>query len=133
MPSISGWLSSSNIRESLTDEGMRAVAAWGRISDRPTSITLYRGSVVLPSGAQTVRLEYSEATTSAQKEGKAGMPSERQLIVFGVRNHPDAAIDDTDILRGDRFVYGGDWFRVVDVILLPGEVQVYTERIQSGG
>lgn len=131
MPSIAGWLGSSDIRDAINDEGMRAVAAWGRINDRPSSITLYRDRVVLPTGAQTVRLEYSEATTSAQKEGKAGMPSERQLIVFGVRDHP--TVSNTDIERGDRFKHGGDWYSVVDVIRLPGEVQAYTERLQSGG
>ncbi len=127
MPSISGWLANTQI--DVVDEGTRAAAAWNRIQDRPTSITLYRNESAL--GAQTVRLEYSEATTSAEGRGPAGQPSERQLIVFGVRNHPTVAA--TNIERGDLFQYETDTYSIVDVILLPGEIQAYTERLQSGG
>lgn len=127
MPNISGWL--GNTRISMIDEGTRAAAAWNRIQDRPTSITLYRNESAL--GAQTVRLEYSEATTSAERPGVAGQPSERQLIVFGVQDHPTVA--DTNIQRGDMFRYGTDTYAIVDVILLPGEIQAYTERLQGGG
>ncbi|KAB2861023.1 MAG: hypothetical protein K8L91_07940 [Anaerolineae bacterium] len=127
MPSISGWLGNTNIP--IVDEETRAAAAWNRIQDRPTSITLYRNESAL--GAQTVRLEYSEATTSAQMQGVAGQPSERQLIVFGVRNHPTVAA--TNIQRGDMLQYETDTYVIVDVIRLPGEIQAYTERLQGGG
>jgi hypothetical protein len=129
MPSVTRWRITSRI--TVTDEGTRAVDALQRIQDRPTSVTLFRNESAL--AAQTVRLDYSEATTSAERRGVAGQPSERQLIIFGVRNHPDAAVLNTDIQRGDIFKYGGASYSIVDVILLPGEVQAYTERLQSGG
>ncbi len=127
MPSISGWLANTQI--DVTDEGTRAVVAWRNILDWPTPITLYRNESALAE--QTVRLEYSEATTSAEGRGPAGQPSERQLTVFGVRNHP--TVEDTNIQRGDLFKYQGDTYSVVDVILKRGSLEAYTERLQSGG
>ena len=127
MPSISGWI--GTFRIDPIDEGTRAAAAWNRIQDRPTSITLYRSGSAL--AAQTVRLEYSEASTSSERQGVAGQPSERQLIIFGVRNH--ATVAKTDIERGDLLKFEEANYKIIDVINLPGEIQAYTERLQGGG
>ena len=118
-----------NNRIDPIDEGTRAAAAWNRIQDRPTSVTLYRSGSAL--GAQTVRIEYSEASTSSERQGVAGQPSERQVIIFGVQDHP--TVSDTNIQRGDLLKFEGATYKIVDVINLPGEIQAYTERLQGGG
>jgi len=103
----------------------RATLAWRRISDKPTSITIKRGTSTL--GAQTVRIEYSEGMT--QQNGISASPAVRDLIVFGVRNHPDTDIDDTDIRAKDRFVIGSVEYQVRDLVLTLGEVQARAEAL----
>ena len=128
MPNLQNWLATPM---DTTDEGTRAVRAWLHILDWPTPITLYRSGVALSE--QTVRIEYNEASTSSERQGVAGQPSERQLIIFGVRNHPTATVLDTNIQRGDLLKFQGDTYKIIDVILKRGGLEAYTERLQSGG
>ena len=101
----------------------RAVAAWGRIQDNASSITIMRGSSNL--SAQTVRVELvREGQDQPGMAGEAGM---WRAMVFGVRDHPTET--DTDIQKGDRFVYGGSEYRVIAVAQWPGEVQATAERV----
>jgi hypothetical protein len=97
--------------------GSRAVDAWRRISEKPSSITLVRGTTELAE--QTVRVEYSAAVREVQ--GSTGRSSVRDVIVFGIQDHP--TLDDTDIQRDDLFKHDGVQFRVVDVIYTLGEKQ----------
>lgn len=101
--------------------GARAAAAWARICEKPTSITIKRASTTLD--AQTVRVEFSSSVRDVQ--GKSGMSSQRDVIVFGIRNHD--VLDDTDIQRGDLFALDSGRYRVVDLILTLGEVQARCE------
>jgi hypothetical protein len=106
------------------DIGTRAVRAWLRIQDKPTSITVARGDADLD--AQTVRLEWQSAREAQGGAGEAGI---RQLVIFGVQDHPDGDVVDTDLARGDRFRHDGANFNVVDVVTYPGEIQAFAERI----
>lgn len=116
------WLStSSDFAPSASD---RAVAAWSRIQDKPTSITITRKDTDL--SAQTVRVEYSTGGTEQKSEGGVGTSAERSVIIFGIKDHPTE--DDTDIRRGDAFsveVSTGQYvyYRVIDVVHTLGEVQ----------
>ncbi len=101
---------------------VRAIMAWQRIQDRATSITVYRDSVA--QTAQTVRIEYSSVANDRREAGQASV---RDLVIFGVVDHPDVA--DTNLQKGDRFAIGSDQYEVKDVIELPGEIQARAERI----
>jgi hypothetical protein len=101
----------------------RAVAAWERIQDNASSITILRGSTNL--SAQTVRVEL--VREGQDRPGEAGQAGVWRVMVFGVRDHPTET--DTDIAKGDRFIYGGSEYRVIAVSALPGEVQATAERV----
>lgn len=100
----------------------RAVDAWRRIQEKPTSVTIVRGST--PLAAQTVRIE-KDSTVDRETEGAAGRSSMRNVTVFGITNHP--TVTDTNIQREDRFVYNGTQYRIIDVLVTLGEVQARAE------
>ena len=116
------WLDSTDdlLETPAEDEAARAVLAWRRIQDKPTSITVIRVGT-----AQTVRLEYDSA--AGERPGEAGTAGTRGLIVFGVQNHP--SVDDTNIRRNDRFIYGSEEYQVIDVMETLGEIQATAEVI----
>ncbi len=116
MPDFETWRS---------DPQARALDAWARIEDQPTTITIQRGGTML--AAQTVRIEFSDAAREdlSLHEGLNVVPGVQQAIVFGVRNHPTVA--DTEIERGDRFVIGATEFEVAGVIVAAGNVQAICE------
>jgi hypothetical protein len=122
MPSLNTVLSQG----SALDDDHRAALVWRRIQEKPTSITIKRGTAF--QTAQTVRIEYSE--TMRERTGPSGEAALRDLIVFGVRNHPDSAIVDTSIRANDRFVLSGVEYQVMDVIWTLGEVQAHCEAVQ---
>lgn len=105
----------------------RAEDAWRRINRHPSSIAFDRKGTLLAD--QTVRVEYSSSVTERSSDG-AGRSSKRDVVIFGVRDH--AIVADTDIQRGDTFwvqvsAEKRQQFRVVDVLLLPGEIQAGAE------
>lgn len=116
MVNFDQWLGTS---EAISPTA-RAVAAWSRITDKPTSITLKRLGT-----AQTVRVEYSEG--GGEAASAAGQGTVRGLVVFGVRDHP--VEDDTNIRANDRFVLNNVEFEVKDVVLTLGEKQARCERV----
>ncbi len=119
MVDINAWLASGNTAPNTTQ---RAVDAWKRISDKPTSITVNRNGTALP--AQTVRIEYSESERVVTGEAN-GMSAVRDVVVFGVKNHP--SITDTNLQYGDLFAYDGQIFKVVFVMSTTGEIQANAE------
>jgi hypothetical protein len=116
MPNLNSWLSDT----AAIDAEHRAVLAWRRILDKPTDITTKRLGV-----AQTVRLEYDESVI--EPGSAAGEAAVRRVIVFGVKDHP--TVIDTNIRRGDRFVYESVEYQVTDTVRTLGEVQAHAERI----
>jgi len=120
MADFNAWLAQGNEAISATN---RAVDAWNRIQRNPTSITLVRGAV--EQSAQTVRIEFDNAVDSEYRGDGGGISSGRDAVIFGVKNHP--TVDDTDIQRGDRFAINGQQYRVIQTILVPGEVQATCE------
>lgn len=122
MPNINSWLTTST-PISATD---RAVDAWRRISQKPTSITLVRNGVA--QSAQTLRVEADNMSSEVEGLGM-GQSSWRRVILFGVRSHP--TVTDTNIQRDDRFALSGTQYRVVDVNATNlGEVQATAEAQQ---
>lgn len=116
---ISNWFATA------TRNPARAQDAWRRISEKPTSITIKRGTAALP--AQTVRLEASNASTGNQVSGSAGISAKQTVILFGITGHPTLA--DTDVQYNDRFAVDGIQYRVVMVTRTNGEVQATCEAL----
>lgn len=104
----------------LNRDAERAVRTWQRILEKPSEIVLVRGTTEL--AAQTLRLEYSSAEREATGEDGA-VSIMRDVLIFGVCNHPDASIEDTAIQRGDRFAARGQVWEIDDVIFVHGGLQ----------
>lgn len=118
MPNFMNYLADT----AAIDAEHRAVLAWRRILDKPTDITIKRTAGTL--AAQTVRLEYDESVM--EPSSAAGQAAVRRLIVFGIKDHPSES--DTNIRRGDRFVYESVEYQVTDTVRTLGEVQAHAER-----
>jgi len=103
----------------------RPTDAWRRINDKPTEITLKRGSTMLDQ--QLVRVEYSSSAN--EQVGENSIPGTLTVTLFGVKNHP--TVSDTDIQRGDRFVLENVEYEVMGVITTTGELQAISEASQS--
>ena len=114
MPDFNQWASSE-----------RALDAWKRIQHKASSITLKRGAMLL--APQLMRVE-SNSTASEIKGVGGGTSSAVQVILFGVRGHPEVA--DSDVRREDVFALNGTRYRVVHVIEPTGELQAVCEAYQ---
>ncbi len=120
MPDLDAWLSQRGRR--AISAATRAVRAWQRILDRPSSVVVYRGGAA--QAAQTVRVEFEGGATFRREAGEA---SARTVTLLGVADHPEEA--DTDLRKGDRFTLAGAQYEVKDVIAVPGEIQARAERL----
>lgn len=112
------------------DEAQRAERIWIKIQRKPSQVVFTRQPVVTddaPSDeptelpAQTVRVNRDNRPRELRGEGGEG--TELHCIVYGVIGHPDPAISDTDIERGDTFELDGDHYIVDYVNLVPGGMQ----------
>ena len=119
---LNGTLRTSSQRSA--EAARKAADAWQRINEKPLSVT-FRTAAGATVAAQTVRVESDNSATPG--ESAAGSAPKRKVIVFGVRDHADVA--DTDIKEGYRFVWAGDEYRCVDVILQTGEIQGVFEAV----
>lgn len=122
MVDLSAWLA-DNADAPVASE--RAVDAWRRINDKPTSITVNRDGTTL--SAQTVRIEYSESERIVTGEAN-GMSAIRDVVIFGVKGHPTVA--NTDLKYGDLFTYDGQIFQVLFPISTIGEIQAVAEAVK---
>jgi len=122
MPDFAAYLG-GNIQRGISVED-RAVRAWARIQDKPTTVALYRGTTAQP--AQTLRVEPSAQVFPDEVRGP-GLASIARVLLFGVQGHP--AEPDTDIQKGDLFTLADGQYRVIDVWTYPGEVQARAERV----
>jgi hypothetical protein len=121
MPDYTDWLAQGT---SSINAVWRAVRAWKRISDRVTSITVYRGRVA--QTAQSVRIEY-DSIRGLNVRHDAGEAVIARVILFGVADHP--TVTDTNLQKGDQFTLADGMYEVKSVIYVPGEVQATAERI----
>jgi len=120
MPEGELWLDGSP--RGSVDASWRAVNMWQHIQDRPSTISARRGVTILP--AQTVRIEQ---TPGGEVSGVAATAALRNVTVIGIVDHPTQT--DTDLQRGDHFVYLGVEYRVTDVVVYPGCLQASAEAI----
>jgi hypothetical protein len=118
MPDFAAWVAEERDR-------VRALDAWQRIQEQPTTILIRRGGETL--AAQTVRIEMGDSAREDLdvRRGLNVMPGVQRAVVFGVRKHP--TVRDTDVQRGDRFVVGATEYEVIAVTEAAGEVQAACE------
>lgn len=110
-------------------DAARAERIWAKIQRKPSSIAFTRPKVVTKSGttpetvlaAQTVRVVADNRATPV--EGVAGAAPTRAVIIYGVVDHPDPAVADTDIREGYTALIDGKHYRVTDVLSVPGGLQ----------
>ena len=125
MPDFDRWLGTSSRFAPQTSA--RASAAWRRIQDKPSAVTLKRGTTL--QTAQTMRVEI--ANSASEQRGVNATPGQYTAVLFGVRGH--ASVADTDIQRGDQVVLSGRLYEVVSVIETIGEVQAVCEVRDTNG
>lgn len=114
------WLAGTS--EIASQGSLRAAMAWRRIQDKPSSIA-FRTPAGVVLAAQTVRIESDDRAMLVESD--AGAAPRREVIIFGVRDHPEET--DTDMAEGYSFVWNGDEYRVRDIILTMGEIQAVAE------
>lgn len=114
---FAAWLASTGSTGSPTAAG-RAALAWARIQDKPTTIVL-KTAAGASRAAQVVRVEVDNR--AGIDSGPAGAGPLMTAIIFGIRGH--STLPDTLMAEGDRFVLGGDSYRIQDIILTTGEIQ----------
>lgn len=125
MPDFAQWRTSLARLDTAISPAVRATSAWIRITRDPIAVQFQRDNGGLLA-AQTVRVGIgsSGAEVPAQSDIQIGVQS---LAVYGVRDHPDTSITDTDMQRGDRFMYNGKWYEITGIVEAPGEVQGFGE------
>lgn len=129
MPSLDSWRI-ANCDLDIANAAQRAAMAWERIQDRPTSITVTRGTGTgrVTLAAQTVRLEWDD--TSRRLDQALTTTTVSQVIVFGIRSH--ATLADTNLKTGDRFNADGTAYEVMTVVKPPGEIQAVCQAVRIG-
>lgn len=116
MPDFAAW---------RDDTAARAEAAWGRISERPTRITIRRAGETIAEQTVRIGLGSSAREDMDVRRGLNVMPGVQRGVVFGIRSHP--TLPDTDMQHGDRFIVGATEYEVIGLVTLPGEIQAFCE------
>lgn len=130
MPNINNWLTPTDGSGQGITEADRALDAWRRINDNPAmvhSIVIRRNGV--KQAAQTVRVEFGTGSERGSTDDNATL-YQISGTLFGVRNHPDASVPDTDILPDDEFGIDGVRYRVRTVLPYAGDVQATFYRVE---
>ncbi len=124
MPNFENWIAGS--RE--INASYRAVTAWSRIQEKPSTLTVVRVDPVTSvrtTREVVVRVEYDNESDEYATFGNSGVNQMGEAILFGIKDHP--TLPDTDLRRGDTFYHDGHDFRVVNVIITHGELQFLAE------
>lgn len=109
-------------RQRVINEQKRAAQAWRRIQEKPMSV-VFKNSANQKLPGQVVRVESDNTATPSMST--VGSAPKRKVIVYGIRNH--ATLPNTDIKENYVFVYDGDQYRCIDIIITLGEIQTIWE------
>ncbi len=130
MPNLQNWMGGANAGDFAISESQRAIDAWARINDNPStkkSIEIWRNGSVLD--AQIMRVEFKSSSASKMGDANENALNYRvDVVLFGVKNHP--SVDDTDIAPNDEFGIDGVNYRVEDTLLYAGEIQALCYRVR---
>jgi hypothetical protein len=118
MPDIFKWIGDSGAMQAAEF----AQSMWSLIQRRPETIIVQRNGVNLDP--QIVRVEYSNTVRESNDRNSASNVRTRDVMLYGVVDHPDPAVVDTDIRTGDLFSLNSRLFRVTDVYRNPGQIEI---------
>lgn len=118
MPNMDNWPGSNILGR--PNAQARAAAAWQRIQDKPSVIT-----VVGSATPQTVRIEFDNSNPRTV-DGTPAAADVATLIIFGIRDH--ATLPDTALATGDRIIFDNEEYEVQDVVKTIGEIQARAYR-----
>lgn len=124
MATFANWLNASRV----IDPAARAVAAWNRIQQKPSTVTVVRLTPITQARTThevTVRLEFDNNSDEYNTVGNSGVNIMGECVAFGVCDHPTEP--DLDLVRDDVFYYNGFNFRVINLIPTIGEIQALCE------
>lgn len=98
-----------------------AIMAWGRILRKPTMLVIRRDGINL--AAQKIRIEHDSREVGSRDETGFEV-YEQRVIVYGVKDHPDSGVLDTNIKAGDTFVVDSQRY-TVEILETshPGEIR----------
>lgn len=118
------------------DPAQRAVRVWIKIQRNPSSVIFTKPRVVAGDGtvtaatpldAQTVRVVADNRATPV--EGVAGAAPTRAVMIYGVRDHPDETVIDTDLAVGYTARIDDKEYRVTQTWLVPGGIQAQARLV----
>ena len=121
--------------EAISDAA-RAERIWIKILRHPSSVVFTKPQVTLANGtvtpatalaAQSVRVVADNRATPV--EGVAGAAPTRAVIIYGVRDHPDAAVINSDIAVGYTTRINNQEYRVTQTWRVPGGIQAQARLI----
>lgn len=110
MPDLNAWLGDTEALSTWKDDYDRAHDIARHIAEKSASITITRAGAAL--AAQTVRIEASGG--ASERLFNVGALAKGGVIIVGYKGHPTIA--DTNIRRGDRFAYDGQFYSVTQVL-----------------
>jgi hypothetical protein len=122
VPNINSWLTTGSIPLAAD----RAVDAWRRIQDKPSTVAVWRAGAYHHD--EVVRIEWGNGTNvtpSAQSPNTVAAITE--VVLFGINGH--ATLTSTDIKEGDEIWLAGESFVVKDSLITTGELQARAVRI----
>jgi hypothetical protein len=101
----------------------------GIMARRGQNVTLIRGgSTTLP--AQTVIVTNPSQALPLEIAGAASVSGQIRIVLIGYRSYPGKS--DFDVERGDRFVIGSTWYRIIYIDdNIPSRREAYAESIQG--
>lgn len=115
----------------------RAQRTWAKIQRKPSSVVFTKPRTVdgvtgavtaaTPLAAQTVRVVADNR--ASLMEAAAGATPTRTVMIFGVKDHPDASVLDTNIAVGYEASIDNQKYRVTQIWLVPGGVQAQARMI----
>lgn len=117
---ISSWYGSTG----AINTTVRAERTWSMILRDPLPIVVDRDGIDLP--AQTVKLTADNDARWVGGDGDVGKSAERDLVIFGIKDHPTVA--DTDLQTGDRFIFNDAIYEIRDCATVPGGIQAKAVR-----
>jgi hypothetical protein len=124
MPDYDAWWSTVNQFAPLASD--RANDAWQRISDKPSTVAVWRGGSYHHD--EIVRVEWGNSTNVLPGNISPNtVTSVTEVVLFGVNGH--ATVTNTDIVEGDEINLSGQSYQVKDALITTGELQARCVRI----
>lgn len=124
------WLGNTAPNPQAGNVEVRAMDTARLIAERPSTVVITRdlgSGQVITLDPQTVRIEVVQNIRGTSEQRDAMVATTKQyVVIIGLRNHP--TLPNTDVQRGDTFLYQGRQYEVVEYIdTVPGRLLMSCE------